>query len=79
MQGCTRCSMPCRRLAREAEQLDAIAQLLGEADVDRGDVADALDMDAGEIDLGAEGDAGQDGELVRGVDAVDVEVGSASA
>ena len=37
------------------------------------DAADALDMDAGEIHLGAEGGAGQHRELVRGVDAVDVE------
>ena len=58
---------------REAQQLDAVAELVGERDVERRDVADALDMDAGEIDLGAEGDRGQQRELVRGVDAVDVE------
>src|SRR5579883_2177346 len=45
------------RQAREAEQLDAVAELGGEIDVDRGNVADAFDMDAGEIDLAAEGDA----------------------
>src|SRR4029077_11465715 len=50
-------------------------ELLGIGDVGGGDVADALDVDAGEIDLAAKGDAGQDGELVGGVDAVDVEGG----
>ncbi len=34
---------------------------------------DALDVDLVEGDLGAEGEARQDGELVRGVEAADVE------
>src|SRR4029077_62026 len=55
--------------------LDAVAQFLGKLDVYRGDPSDALDMDAGEIDPGAEGGAGQHRELVRRVDAVDVEAG----
>ncbi len=59
--------------ARDAEQLDAIAELLGEIDVEPRDVADALGVDAGEIDRPAERDARQDRQLVRGVDAVDVE------
>ena len=59
--------------ARDAQQLDAVAQLLGVGDVQRGDVADALDMHAGEIDRAAERDAGEDRQLVGGVDAVDVE------
>ena len=36
-------------------------------------MANALDMHAGEIDLGAESGTGQHRELVGGVDAVDVE------
>ena len=63
------------RLARQAQELYAIAELLGELDVHRGDVADALDMDAGEIDPDPERRTGQHGELVGGVDAVDVEAG----
>ena len=50
-----------------------IAELLGEIDVEPRDVADALGIDAGEIDRPAEGDAGEDRQLVRGIDAVDVE------
>ncbi len=58
---------------RDAEQLDAIAELLGEIDVEPRDVADAFGVDAGEIDRPAKADARQDRELVGGVDAVDVE------
>ncbi len=63
------------RLARQAQELYAEAQLLGELDVHGADVADAFDMHAGEVDLGAERGARQHGELVRGIDAVDVEAG----
>src|SRR5439155_22724101 len=42
---------------------------------ERRNVADALDMDAVEIDSAAESDAAQNSQLVRGVDAVDVEPG----
>ena len=58
---------------RDAEQFDAIAELLGEIDVEPRDVPDAFGVDAGEIDRPAKADARQDGELVGGVDAVDVE------
>ena len=57
----------------DAEQLDPVAQLLGEGDVDRRDVADALDVHGGEVERAAERDRRQDGELVRRIDAVDVE------
>src|SRR3546814_8219162 len=60
---------------REAEQLDAVAELVGIGDVQRRHVADALDIDRSEIDLAAEGQRGENGKLVRGVDAVDVEAG----
>jgi len=65
--------MPYLVLARQSQELDAEAQLLGELDVHRGDVADAFDMDAGKIDPRAERRTGQHGELVGGVDAVDIE------
>src|SRR5258707_889582 len=57
----------------DAEQLDAEAELLSEIDVEPRDMADALGVDAGEADRPAEGDAGQDRQLVRGVDPVDIE------
>jgi hypothetical protein len=64
------------RLTRgDAEQLDAVAELLGVGDIERRDLADALDVDALQVDLAAEGERGQDGQLVRGVDAVDIEAG----
>ena len=61
------------RLARQSQQLDAIAEFLGELDVHRRHAPDAFDMDAGEVDPGAEGRAGQHGELVCGIDTIDVE------
>ena len=65
--------MPRIGLPRDAEQLDAVAELAGERDVERGDAADALDMHRVERDRPAERERGQDRQLVRGIDAVDVE------
>ena len=59
----------------DAQQLDAEAQLVGIVEIDRRDLPDAFDVDGGEIDRRAEGDGGQDRQLVRGIDAVDVEAG----
>ena len=59
--------------AGDAEQLDAVAELVGRLDVGLRDRRDALDIDRVGIDLGAEGDRGQERELVRGVVALDVE------
>ncbi len=59
----------------DAQQLDAVAELARELDVLRPDAADALDVHGREIDARAESHAGEDRELVRGVDAVDVEAG----
>ena len=56
-----------------AEQLDAVAEFVGHLEVERRDGADALDMDRLRVDLRAEGEAGEDGELVGGVEAADVE------
>ena len=56
----------------DGEQLDGVAQLAGEGDVDRLDPADAFRGDVGEPRPHTERERGQDGELVGGVDAVDV-------
>ena len=58
---------------RDAQQLDAVAQVLGRFDVGLADRLDALDVDLLEVELAAEGEARQDGELVRRVEAADVE------
>ena len=59
--------------AGDAEQLDAEAQLVREADIEPRDVTDALGINAVGVDRSAEGEARQDRQLVRGIDAVDVE------
>ena len=53
--------------------LIAVAELLRRLEVERRDRRDALDIDRVGVDLGAEGEARQDGELVRGIEALDVE------
>src|SRR5690606_26664827 len=58
---------------RDPEKLDPIAELARELDVERGDVADAFDMHRVQRDPRPEGDAGEDCELMRRIDAVDVE------
>ena len=58
--------------AGDSQELDPVAELDGEADVERADVADALDVHGVEVDRAAEDDTGENGELVRGVDPVDV-------
>ena len=73
MVGCTRCSMPLSVLHRDAEQLDAIAELVGGLEIGGGDRGDALDIDRVRIDADAEGEARQDRKLLRGVVALDVE------
>ena len=57
----------------DAEQLDVESQLRGVIDIERRDMADTLDMNGVEVDRAAERDARQDGQLMRGVDAIDVE------
>ena len=60
---------------RDAQQLDAVAEVVGGLDVRLRDALDALDVDLVEGDAGAEGEARQQGELVGGVEAADVEGG----
>ena len=57
----------------DAQQLDAVAQLLGVADVRRLQLGDAFHVRLVELHRDAEGDGAHDGRLVRGVDAFDVE------
>ena len=66
---------PGRGHARDAQQLDPVAELVRERDVHGRDVPDALDVDRVEAWPAAEGQRGQQRQLVRGVDAVDVEGG----
>jgi hypothetical protein len=58
---------------RDAEQLDAVSELFGIADVDCLQCGDALHVGLVELHRHAEGDGAHDGGLVRGVDALDVE------
>jgi len=51
----------------DAEQLDAVAEIVGGLDVGGRDVFDALDIDRLERGAGAEGERGQKRKLVRGV------------
>ena len=66
---------PVRRHPGDAQELDPVAELVGEGDVHGRDVADALDVDRVEARPPAEGQRRQQRQLVRGVDAVDVEGG----
>ena len=59
--------------ARQAQVLDREAELSGVADVLDVDAGDALDMHAVGVDGGVERERGEDGELLRGVDAFHVE------
>jgi hypothetical protein len=59
----------------DAEQLDAIAEVVGGLDVGGRDGLDAFDIDGVERSAGAEGERRQKGELMRGVEAADVEGG----
>ena len=59
----------------DAQQLDAVAQLLGIGDVGRLQPGDAFDMRAVELHRDPEGDRAHDRRLVGRVDALDVEGG----
>ena len=58
---------------RDAEQLDPVTEFVGGAQIFRRDRGDAFDIDRALRNLGAESEAGEDGKLLRGVVAVDVE------
>ena len=60
-------------LHRDAEKLDAIAELIGGLEIGGRDRGDAFDVDRGRVDADAEGQARQDRKLLRGVVALDVE------
>jgi hypothetical protein len=65
--------MPSLAPARDAQQLDAVAQLLGVLDVGGGQLGDAFDVGLVELHRDAEGDGAHQRGLVRGVHAFDVE------
>ncbi len=65
--------MPLCGAHRDAEQLHPVAELARRFEILRGDRRDALDEHRLRIDLGAEGDAREDRELLGGVEALDVE------
>ena len=60
---------------RHAEQLDAVAEIAGRLDIGGRDRFDAFDIDQLEAHARAEGEAGEQRELVRRVEAADVEGG----
>ncbi len=62
-----------RRAAGDAQQLDAVAQLFGVADVHCLQLADAFHVGLVELHRDAEGNRRHDGQLVRGIHAFDVE------
>ncbi len=57
----------------DGQQLDAVAELAGELDVERGDGRNSLDVDVVEIDLHAVGQRSEDGQFVRRVQAFDIQ------
>jgi hypothetical protein len=61
------------RPPRDAEELDPVTELLRVADVLARELRDALGVDLVELHRDAEGNRRHDRELVRGVDALDVE------
>jgi hypothetical protein len=55
-----------------ADEADGVAELVGVAEILRGDAADAFDEDVAGGDAFAEGEGGEDGEFGAGVEAIDV-------
>ena len=74
--GCTRTSIsPLGVGLDDAEELDRVAELFGEADVVGGDLLDALDENLVRRHPEAVGERGEDDGLVRGVPAIHIERG----
>ena len=71
--GWTRCSRPLSVIQRDAEELDAVAEVVGRLDAGLTDRSDALDVDLVEGDPRSERQAGQQRQLVGSVEAVHVE------
>src|SRR5215475_3756891 len=61
------------RAYRDAKQLDAVAEVRGGAQILGRDGGNTFDMDRAFRNLRAEGEAREDGELLRGIVAIDVE------
>ena len=64
-----------RRAPGDAQQLDAVAEFVGSGEIGRRDRGNALDVDGILIDLAAESETGEQRQLLRGVEAFDVEGG----
>ena len=64
---------PCVCAYRDPEQLDPIPEFVGRLEIFRGERGNALDVDRGGIDLGAERKARRNRQLLRGVVAFDIE------
>src|SRR5713101_1770227 len=60
-------------LHRDSQELDAVAEIVGRTKVFGRDRGDALDIDRAGIDAGAEGETGEDRQLLRGVVTLDIE------
>jgi hypothetical protein len=61
------------RLDGHAEELDPIAEVFRGIEIGERDRGDTFDVDGGSVELGAESEARQDGELLRGVVTFDIE------
>ena len=74
--GCTRTSMrPARVVFADREQFEDVAELFAVGDVQLADARDALAVDLVQRHLRVEGETGEDGQLVRRVEALDVRRG----
>lgn len=54
------------------EEFDAVAEISSDDEVEEFDVADALEDDVFDLDLGSEGEADEDGEFLSGVESIDI-------
>ena len=57
----------------DGQKLDPVTEVPGKIYVQAGDLADPFGMDILEFDAGSEAEGEQEGELVRGIDPLDVE------
>ena len=71
----SRLFQPTARDLRHAQKLDVIAHVIGEVDILDRDIADAFQLHMVEGHFGAEGDGGQQAELVARINPPDIEIG----
>ena len=70
--GWTRASTWPSDMLADRQQLDAVAEVVGEFDVQSADAGNPLGVDAVKVDLGSKAERDQDGQLVGGIDPLDV-------